>query len=129
MDASSSSSSKTQSTSATSPISPTNSVKAMAPGEISSSSALSNGSNTSARLNRQNTREYDNEQIKHERVKDISEAYLSVINSIGEDATRQGLLKTPERAAKALLYFTKGYEETLSGLKLSFPSDLFKFSS
>lgn len=42
-------------------------------------------------------------------------AYKSVIKHIGEDVERQGLLKTPERAAKAMLFFTKGYEENLDG--------------
>lgn len=32
-----------------------------------------------------------------------------------EDINRQGLLKTPIRAAKAMLYFTKGYEENFDG--------------
>ena len=42
-------------------------------------------------------------------------AFGKILDSIGEDQTRQGLLKTPSRAAKAILYFTKGYEETISG--------------
>lgn len=33
---------------------------------------------------------------------------------LGEDPERQGLLGTPERYAKAMLYFTKGYEQNLT---------------
>jgi len=33
----------------------------------------------------------------------------AIINLIGEDPTRQGLVKTPVRAAKALCYATSGY--------------------
>lgn len=50
-------------------------------------------------------------------VKEMSNAYSTVLNSIGEDPYREGLLKTPERAAKAMLYFTKGYHENLQGEK------------
>ncbi|XP_033104933.1 GTP cyclohydrolase 1-like [Anneissia japonica] len=46
----------------------------------------------------------------------MEEAYKSLISSIGEDPSRQGLKKTPERAAKALLFFTKGYEEKIEDL-------------
>ena len=45
----------------------------------------------------------------------IAAAYKSLLTDVGEDPSRQGLLKTPERAAKALLFFTKGYEETIEG--------------
>ena len=45
----------------------------------------------------------------------MADAYRSLITSVGEDPNRQGLLKTPERAAKALMYFTKGYEEKIQG--------------
>uniref|UniRef100_A0A0M3IMD9 GTP cyclohydrolase 1 n=2 Tax=Ascaris TaxID=6251 RepID=A0A0M3IMD9_ASCLU len=44
---------------------------------------------------------------------DMSKAYASIIAHCGEDIQRQGLLKTPERAAKAMLFFTKGYEDNL----------------
>ncbi|PIO53107.1 hypothetical protein TELCIR_25573, partial [Teladorsagia circumcincta] len=43
----------------------------------------------------------------------MAAAYSSIISHVGEDVNRQGLLKTPERAAKAMLYFTKGYEQQL----------------
>ncbi len=33
---------------------------------------------------------------------------------MGEDPTREGLLDTPKRAAKALIYFTHGYDLTIS---------------
>lgn len=48
-----------------------------------------------------------------EKTKEIAKSYLNILNGIGEDSTREGLLKTPDRAAKALLYFTKGYQEDL----------------
>ncbi len=39
----------------------------------------------------------------------ISEGYATIIGAAGEDLKREGLLKTPERAAKAFQYFTQGY--------------------
>ncbi|KAL4238886.1 GTP cyclohydrolase 1 [Mactra antiquata] len=47
-------------------------------------------------------------------VSDISKHYKGVLNALGEDTERQGLLKTPERAAKAIMFFTKGYRENIS---------------
>ncbi|XP_068681422.1 GTP cyclohydrolase 1-like isoform X2 [Montipora foliosa] len=46
----------------------------------------------------------------------LKDAFETVLENIGEDKTRQGLLRTPARAAKAMLFFTKGYEETLSDI-------------
>lgn len=40
----------------------------------------------------------------------ISSIYKDVLSDIGEDPNREGLIKTPERVAKALQFLTQGYE-------------------
>jgi GTP cyclohydrolase I len=40
----------------------------------------------------------------------ISEAYSKIISQLGEDPTREGLLKTPDRIAKAMQFLTQGYQ-------------------
>lgn len=39
----------------------------------------------------------------------LSESYLNMIKVAKEDPTREGLIKTPERAAKAFQFLTHGY--------------------
>lgn len=46
---------------------------------------------------------------------DMAVHYKAILRDLGEDTNRQGLVKTPERAAKALMFFTKGYQESISG--------------
>ncbi|MDQ3142396.1 MAG: GTP cyclohydrolase I FolE [Bacteroidota bacterium] len=42
--------------------------------------------------------------------KDIISHYRSIITGIGENPDREGLLKTPERASKAMEFLTGGYQ-------------------
>jgi GTP cyclohydrolase I len=41
----------------------------------------------------------------------IAKQFKKVIEEIGEDTEREGLLKTPERVAKALQFLTQGYKQ------------------
>lgn len=45
----------------------------------------------------------------------IAAAYTAILRGLGEDPQRQGLLKTPWRAATAMQFFTKGYQEKIIG--------------
>ncbi len=43
----------------------------------------------------------------------MEDAYKKILESVGEDPTRGGLIDTPARAAKAMAFLTKGYNMTL----------------
>ncbi|XP_005986532.1 GTP cyclohydrolase 1 [Latimeria chalumnae] len=46
----------------------------------------------------------------------LTAAYSTVLRGLGEDPEREGLRKTPWRAAKAMLFFTKGYQEKITDI-------------
>ncbi|MGH1383402.1 GTP cyclohydrolase I FolE [Kordia sp.] len=41
---------------------------------------------------------------------EVKDRYKTIIEELGEDTQREGLLKTPERAAKAMQFLTQGYD-------------------
>ncbi len=50
------------------------------------------------------------EQYDEQSTSGLIDNYRNVLSLIGEDADREGLIKTPERVAKAMQYLTQGYE-------------------
>lgn len=55
----------------------------------------------------------------------MKEYFAKIIESVGEDLTRPGLLDTPQRAATAMEFLTSGYKQTLDEVvnDALFPSD------
>ncbi|KAI9199569.1 uncharacterized protein BJ171DRAFT_462278 [Polychytrium aggregatum] len=54
--------------------------------------------------------------VEHGQIEQVSAATRTILRAIGENPEREGLIKTPERYAKALAFFTKGYEEDVGEL-------------
>jgi len=48
--------------------------------------------------------------FKDEVTSKISSVYKDILSDLGENPNREGLLKTPERVAKALQFLTHGYD-------------------
>src|SRR3982750_1361911 len=46
----------------------------------------------------------------------IANAYRELLQSIGEDTNREGLQRTPSRAARALEFLTQGYRQDLDDI-------------
>jgi len=41
---------------------------------------------------------------------ELEQHFKAIIEGLGEDITREGLIKTPERVAKSMQFLTHGYE-------------------
>ena len=63
---------------------------------------------------------YEREDIYDVRtVAELAGHYKRILELLGEDTSREGLLKTPERVAKAMAFLTKGYGEDPKEILLS----------
>ena len=55
---------------------------------------------------------YKREDIyNQERIEELMGHYREILRLLGEDPEREGLIKTPERVAKAMSFITKGYSQ------------------
>ena len=63
--------------------------------------------------------------MSEEQIALMARCYHDIISGVGEDVEREGLLKTPERAARAMQFLTHGYEQSLEDIVNGaiFPSD------
>lgn len=59
------------------------------------------------------TRSEETPEETQKRTERIADAVKVILSELGEDVTREGLLDTPRRYAKAMLYFTKGYQDNI----------------
>lgn len=59
------------------------------------------------------------ENFDTETLEKLAGHYASILELLGEDPSREGLLKTPERVAKAMCFLTKGYDEDPREILLS----------
>ncbi len=50
------------------------------------------------------------DQYNDKLVESISHMYKNILSDVGENSQREGLIKTPVRAAKAMQFLTQGYE-------------------
>ncbi|HIS34335.1 MAG TPA: GTP cyclohydrolase I FolE [Candidatus Avirikenella pullistercoris] len=59
------------------------------------------------------------EQYDEGMIKELRGHYRAILELLGENVSREGLLKTPERIAKAMAFLTKGYQEEPKEILLS----------
>ncbi|KAK4226630.1 hypothetical protein QBC38DRAFT_219721 [Podospora fimiseda] len=55
----------------------------------------------------------ETDEQKQARLERMKGAVRTILECVGEDPEREGILATPERYAKALLFLTKGYQENV----------------
>lgn len=51
------------------------------------------------------------EEYNQETTENLKQKYSDILLGLGEDITREGIIKTPERASKAMQFLTQGYDQ------------------
>lgn len=64
----------------------------------------------------QRTPKPDLEENSQEQMERMSDAVRILLEGVGEDPEREGLLKTPQRVAKAMQFLTSGYNQSLKDI-------------
>jgi GTP cyclohydrolase IA len=69
------------------------------------------GSNSDLNVEERFTREAN--RLRESDLDRIADAYRELLQGVGEDTDREGLRRTPDRAARALEFLTQGYRQNL----------------
>eukprot|EP01080_Neovahlkampfia_damariscottae_P002987 gene2987-4997_t len=68
------------------------------------------------KLSKQKLKCFSTKENNDKTLLELENNFKNILKLIGEDPNREGLLKTPKRAAEALLFFTKGYKQSTDEL-------------
>ncbi|XP_030050443.1 GTP cyclohydrolase 1-like [Microcaecilia unicolor] len=66
-----------------------------------------------AKGNHLKLRSPEEKEEEEKKLSTLVDAYASILKGLGENPEREGLLLTPSRAAKAMQFLTKGYQESI----------------
>lgn len=77
-------------------------------------------------MNTEQESEADHKHELQDKTANIESLYTQILENLGEDPNRQGLVKTPLRAAKALEFLTSGYQQNIDDIlnKAIFDEDI-----
>lgn len=64
-------------------------------------------------------RRHETPEEGEKRVAKLTEAARTILTAVGENPSRPGLEDTPERVARAMMFFTQGYTYDLAGTHVS----------